>query len=640
MAPLEPQAKVLVSRGFLSTTHGALACESCHGGNPASLEKTVAHAGFEPMPSVNRPEKACGDCHAEIVATAKGSLHATLATFPRVLAKRADKASWAHVEQARKNHCTACHTSCGGCHVSRPAFAGKGFVKGHDFQRRSDPINQCTACHGSRVGNEFYGQRGLGDVHASRGMDCVPCHGAREMHAAAPADLPGRYHLKEMPRCTGCHEDLEYGSVREHAIHLGKVQCQVCHSQTYVNCYECHTAKDAEGIPYFQTRRDVEGMKIGLNPDAKAPGAGYRYVLVRHVPSYPGMFDFYGKGALANFGAVPTWKRDSPHNVQRRTWQAASCNHCHGNRALFLSGADLLDYEKAANAKVVVPDGKVPKAIAKTRKVTVDTSKVQAGRVVSARWLRENLAKKNLVVVDARGAEAYGKGHVEGAVSLDPFASGLRTGGDAEKPFTLKSHAEVAAVLGRAGLTADDHVVVYDQAGIASMALLAVLEWAGATQLSYLDGGIEGWHAAGFPTSPVPATRAARPFGGKARPELLVSSDAVARLVGTPGTVVLDARAIDRVLGETKVEQATRAGAIPGSLNVPLGALIMDNGVLKQPAELLWMLRTRGVTPDKAVVTTCDTGVAAADAYFVLRWLGFPDVRVHEEAWVVWSRTR
>ena len=104
--------------------------------------------------------------------------------------------------------------------------------------------------------------------------------------------------------------------------------------------------------------------------------------------------------------------------------------------------------------------------------------------------------------------------------------------------------------------------------------------------------------------------------------------------------MVLDARAIHRVLGDTKLEAASRAGAIPGSVNLPLGALIMDNGALKPPAELLWMLRTRGITPDKQVITTCDTGIAAADAYFMLRYLGFPDVRVHEEAWVSWSRTQ
>jgi thiosulfate/3-mercaptopyruvate sulfurtransferase len=49
------------------------------------------------------------------------------------------------------------------------------------------------------------------------------------------------------------------------------------------------------------------------------------------------------------------------------------------------------------------------------------------------------------------------------------------------------------------------------------------------------------------------------------------------------------------------------------------------------------MLATYGITPDKTVITTCDTGIAAADAFYILRYLGFADVRVHEEAWVVWS---
>jgi 3-mercaptopyruvate sulfurtransferase SseA len=640
VAPLEPQAKVLVSREFLSTTHGGLACESCHGGNPAAAAKTGAHAGMEPMPSEKRPAQACGDCHAEVVATSKDSVHATLSTFGQVLGNRSGKEQWSHVDEARRNHCSACHTSCGGCHVSRPAFAGKGFVKGHSFQRRSDPVNQCTACHGSRVGSEYYGERGAGDVHAAKAMDCVACHPAKEMHAAAPKDLPGRYQLPELARCTDCHADLEHGSVRDHAIHAGKVQCQACHSQSYVNCYGCHVGKDAEGTPYFQNRREVETFKLGLDQDARAPGSGHRFVVVRHVPAYPEMFDFYGKDLFPGFAAVPTWKRASPHNIQRRTWQAANCNHCHGNRALFLASTDLLGFETQANAKVIVPDGDVPKAVAKTRKVAVDTSKVRAGMVVDARWLKANLGKKNVMILDARSQGDFAKGHIEGAVSLDAVASGLRTGGDAEKPFTLRSHAEVVAILGRAGIDSGDHLVVYDQKGSMALALLAVLEWAGATDLSYLDGGIEGWHAAGFEVSTAVSARQARTFGGKEHPEFVVSSGELAKLLGRPDVLVLDARVIHRILGETKTEKATRAGAIPGSVNLPLGALVMDNGALKSPAELLWVLRTRGITPDKSVVTTCDTGIAAADAWFLLRWLGFPDVRVHEEAWVVWSRTR
>ena len=193
MAPLEPQEKVSVSREFLSTEHGEVACESCHGGNPTSMDKAAAHMGFDPLPSVNNPWKACGDCHEEIVATAKDSLHATLSTFPKVLASRANKEKWGHVDEARKNHCGSCHTSCGGCHVSRPEFAQTGFVKGHLFQKRSDPINQSDRLPRQPCGLRVHGQRGQGDVHAAKpAMDCVACHQAKEMHAAAPKDLKGR----------------------------------------------------------------------------------------------------------------------------------------------------------------------------------------------------------------------------------------------------------------------------------------------------------------------------------------------------------------------------------------------------------------------------------------------------------------
>jgi 3-mercaptopyruvate sulfurtransferase SseA len=640
VVPLEPQKKVLVSKDFLSTSHGKISCESCHGGDPASMNKAAAHKGMDPYPSINNPQKSCGECHGEIVATAKDSLHATLSTFHEVLKSRANMDKWGLIDEARKNHCAACHTSCGGCHVSRPKFAQKGFIKGHVFNKSSDPLNQCTACHGSRVGNEFSGQRGRGDVHASKGMECFTCHQAKEMHAAAPKDLKSRYHLKEMGHCTDCHKDLKNGSVRDHAIHVDKVQCQVCHSQTYVNCYSCHVGKDSEKTPFFQNRRELETMKIGLNCDDKAPGAGYRYMLVRHVPSYPEMFDFYGKDLFTGFSNVPTWKRASPHNIQRRTWQTANCNHCHGNRGLFLSSADLQDYEKEANKKVVVPDGSLPKALANIKKLDIDTTKVRTDMVVDAQWLHDNLKQKNLVVIDARNRSVYDKGHIEGAISLDPLMSGLRTGPDGEKPFVLVDYKKVAEILGNKGIAAADHIVVYDQNGSMAAMLLSLLQWAGATNVSYLNGGIEGWHVAGFHTSTQPSIRKARPFNGTVKPAFVVDSATLARLIEKRSVMVIDSRTIDRVLGKTKHELARRAGAIPGSINVTFGAFYMENGFLKPPAELLWMLETYGITPDKTVITTCDTGIAASDAFFILRYLGFPDVRVHEEAWVVWSKTR
>jgi len=630
---LEPQEKVLVSEEFLSSTHGEIACTDCHGGNSAEADKAKAHEGMEPYPAAKNPEKACGECHEDIVKTASKSLHTTLSTFPTVLKSRADMAKWGEIDEARSHHCAGCHTSnCGGCHVSRPKFAKKGFIKGHVFQKHSDPINQCTACHGSRVGMEFYGMRGEGDAHASKfNMDCVSCHKATEMHADG-SGLPGRYHLGDMVRCEDCHSGLENGSVRDHEIHIGKVQCQVCHSQTYVNCYSCHTGKDAEGLYYFKNEKEVEGMKIGLNYDKGAPDANYEYMLVRHIPVDPDLFAFYIKDALTNFDKVPNWKRTSPHNIQRKTWQNANCNNCHGKKELFLGNDDLLDYEKKANAPVVVPE--IPKAIDKTAPFSVDVSKVRTSMVVDAKWLHDNLDK--VVLVDARSKGDYDKGHIEGAVSIDPNGAGFRTDIDDDNPLTLVEFGEIANILGQAGISAADHVVVYDKAGPISGFLLWILEYAGVNNVSYLNGGIEGWHEAGYHVTDKATTVKAKKFDGKANAGFVTDNDFVRANLDKSDVVVLDARIITQAKGMAKHGAADRGGHIPGSVNLPLSALYMDNGALKSPDELLWILKKNGITPEKTVVTTCNTGQLAGGAFFMLRYLGFDDVKVHDQSWISW----
>jgi thiosulfate/3-mercaptopyruvate sulfurtransferase len=625
---LEPFEKVLVSKEFLGTEHGEIDCTDCHGGNASANDKKAAHAGLDPYPAANNPESTCGECHDEIVATAKDSLHTTLSTFVTVLKNRSDMNKWDEIDKARQNHCAGCHTSsCGGCHVSRPKFAKKGFINGHIFQKRTDPFNQCTACHGSRVGNEYYGMRGQGDVHIAKyNMDCVACHEAEEMHAAAPDGLPGRYHLKEMVACTDCHQGLENGSVLDHALHIGKVQCQVCHSQTYVNCYSCHTGKDDQGIAYFQNEREVEDMKIGLNYDKKAPGATYNYMLVRHEPSDLEVFDFYVKDAFTNFDKVPTWKRASPHNIQRKTWQTANCNNCHGNRDLFLAESDQLDYEKKANAVVVVSDKEIPKARKKTTPIKLPDVTVNKSMVVTPEWLHENLDK--VVLVDARDKPAFKKGHIEGATLHDPLRFGLRNAQN-----NLNPGAQIGGYFANAGMSADDHIVVYDKDGRIASIMAMALEYAGAKNVSILKGGVEGWEHHRYHLTTVAEKPTPKKFNGKPKPELIVNNNYVRSNLDNQNVVIVDVRNIAQAKGLAKHTQAARPGRIPGSVNLPLSALFMDNGEIKSPEELLYMLKNNGITPDKTIVTTCNTGLQASSAYFIFRYLGYPDVRVHDESW-------
>lgn len=637
MVPVEPQDKVLVSEKFFDTAHGGLECTVCHQGDDSSNDKDGAHKGFKPQPSVTDARSTCGGCHAEISETAPDSLHATLATFAGFLKTRASDETWDAIDHGRERHCASCHASCGTCHVSKPKYVGAGFVDGHVFNASPDPVNQCTACHGSRVGSEYFGSRGQGDVHLSKyTMSCRDCHTAVEMHAAAPEGLKNRYHLPQAPRCIDCHRDLQAGSVYEHRIHNQKVQCQVCHSQTYTNCYSCHTGTDEKGIPYFINKLDREDMKIGFNSDPIS-GEDVKYVMLRHVPVEPELFAQYVKDGFPSFDASPTWKRASPHNIQRRTWQNATCNNCHGQRDLFLAKDDLLEFEVKANSGLIVADDQVPSQRRRSQKLAIDTSGVRHSRIADVSWLAEHLGDERVVVVDARGKKDYLKAHIPGAINLNPgLPNELRTPASDQSPLRLQSAERLAEVFGGYGLAAGDYIVVYCERGQSSGFLLSVLDYAGAENISLLNGGITAWKQAGLETTSEETAYEAKEFKVSLRKDLLVDNEFVNANLDNPDVVIVDVRTLQHSMLYGKHRLASRAGRVPGSVQLPVFGLYEDHSYIKSPEELLWVLKDRNIRKHKTIVTSCNTGVWAGAAHFILRYLGYPDVRVHDESWIGW----
>ena len=44
------------------------------------------------------------------------------------------------------------------------------------------------------------------------------------------------------------------------------------------------------------------------------------------------------------------------------------------------------------------------------------------------------------------------------------------------------------------------------------------------------------------------------------------------------------------------------------------------------------------MTPDKEIITYCGSGAWSAQAYFALRLLGYPRVRLYDGSWQEWSQ--
>lgn len=380
MAPLEPWEKVLVSTGtFTDTVHGQLACSACHGGQQ-SAEKEVAHTGLITDPSEDA-QSACGDCHPDVVAMEANSLHKHQTGYWTILDARSGAAPENHqaLNQMFGNHCASCHADCGDCHVSQPDSVGGGFVDGHLFNETPSMTRNCTACHGSRVGNEYLGKHEgvLADVHFRQGrMTCVDCHTSHEMHGQ-PADCKAchagpeemtipppdhRYEGVQTPRCETCHVTAAIGrdGIEMHEVHGGDLSCQVCHSVSYTSCDGCHVQVDEDtGAPFYRTGGSYMTFAIGRNP-RQSFDRPYDFVPLRHVPIDQDSFAFYGEDLLPLYDALPTWVYATPHNIQRETPQTASCNACHGNADLFLTEDKVYPQELEANRDVIVDEIPAP----------------------------------------------------------------------------------------------------------------------------------------------------------------------------------------------------------------------------------------------------------------------------------------
>jgi len=308
---------------------------------------------------------ACEDCHGEIVASAQNSLHTNLWGYKAAIEKRCSCEYDTGESDGFGLRCAGCHTGCGECHISRPNSVGGGFVDGHVIKRVPHMSDQCEACHGSRIGNDYEGmtEGNEMDIHRFRGKNCSFCHTGQELHGDGlstndSGHYEHRYEVQSAPTCESCHADVQEANSYHDAHWQGytdvNLQCQVCHSQPYKNCTTCHPnpADEHEG---FTIHPSVIQLKIGKNtiPDLR----DYDYTIVRHIPVHPDSTyndDMWGPGGLdlPNYDDEPTWRYSSPHNVIRWTEQCVNSgggcgSSCHDNtdvyKGYYLREIDLYD---------------------------------------------------------------------------------------------------------------------------------------------------------------------------------------------------------------------------------------------------------------------------------------------------------
>jgi thiosulfate/3-mercaptopyruvate sulfurtransferase len=271
--------------------------------------------------------------------------------------------------------------------------------------------------------------------------------------------------------------------------------------------------------------------------------------------------------------------------------------------------------------------------------------------LVEVDWLAERLDSPNLRILDVRGANAYAQGHIPGAVhvSVGDISSTID---DIPLEFDRE---EVQATMNQAGLAPDNTLVVYDDLGMMNAArLFWTLEYVGHTDVRVLNGGWNAWEASTGEISTESPDLEPSDYPLSLKEDKLATAEQILERLDDPQVAIVDARAAEEYTGEARL--AERGGHIPGAVNLQWLAALTggdavstleddwaeqlndpDIEVFKGPEELQTLLEELGLSPDQEVITYCQTLWRGAHVYFLLRLMGYEDVRGYDGSWAEWG---
>ncbi len=264
------------------------------------------------------------------------------------------------------------------------------------------------------------------------------------------------------------------------------------------------------------------------------------------------------------------------------------------------------------NASSVKAD---PQPVAKTQTSQIQTLQIQtpqrSGSFAKAIASLTDVKNADIVLDISPNSTEY----IAGAININYesfFGDDKR-----EKPVS-----EVAKILGDAGITRNDSVLIYGECqpcgGGPSAATYVywLMKYLGHDKVKLLDGEIETWVAAKLQTQDKPAVLPPKVYTPAIKPELLANYDYVKSGIAQ----VIDARTVEEF----------EAGSITGSVNIPYDN-VLDGKRLKDEASLRTLFSS--LSKDKPVVVYTNTGVKGSMLWFALNLLGY-DARLY--SWQDW----
>ena len=259
--------------------------------------------------------------------------------------------------------------------------------------------------------------------------------------------------------------------------------------------------------------------------------------------------------------------------------------------------------------------------------------------LVDTAWVQENLDDDSVRLIEAGSNFLdYETGHLPGAVFVNMRNEFVNT--ESSVDGVIPTPDQLADILSERGIQNDDTIVLYDaDSNLWAARAFWVLAYYQHEDIRIYNGGEIKWEEEGNDlTRAVVDYEASEYETNEPNPDVYVDSEYILENLDNENVVTCDTRRESEYVGEEV--RADRGGRIPGSTHLEWVHNVQEDGTFKPAPELAAMYIAEGFTPDKEILTYCQSGVRSSHTWFVLtHLLGYPEVRNYDGSWTEWGNT-
>lgn len=240
---------------------------------------------------------------------------------------------------------------------------------------------------------------------------------------------------------------------------------------------------------------------------------------------------------------------------------------------------------------------------------------------------------KNMVTLHTGTAKDYQKSHLAGSI-LVSYKETEKTG---EIKGLMKSANELAEILGKAGVSNTNSIVIYDDGTQKySSRVYWLLKYLGATDVKVLHKNMTAWGKSRVPLTASPTYGKATKFIPSVNTKVLATTADVKKAIQNKSAIIIDARAKSEFDGTDGISE----GHIPSAINIEYKDLLTEDGEFKTKEEIKAIADAAGITSGKEVILYCQTSIRGAVSYFAFKnVLGLENVKLYDGAVEEWQTT-